>query len=93
MPSLNDSSIDYLVQIYTEDFPKIIKIILSDIAGVNADVNLERDAVAIESMREHLETDTSLLYSNPELAKEWNFEKNCGLRPEHFSSNSGSKVW
>ncbi len=29
----------------------------------------------------------------PELAKEWNYEKNGDLRPEHFLPKSGRKVW
>ena len=30
---------------------------------------------------------------NPELAKEWNCEKNGNLKPEDFTANSGKKVW
>ena len=30
---------------------------------------------------------------NPELAKEWNYEKNGDLRPEDFTAMSGQKVW
>ncbi len=30
---------------------------------------------------------------NPQLANEWNYEKNADLRPENFASNSGKKVW
>ena len=29
----------------------------------------------------------------PEIAKEWNYEKNVGLSPENFVSGSGKKVW
>ena len=34
-----------------------------------------------------------LATTNPELAKEWNYEKNGNLMPEHFSPNSHKKVW
>ena len=44
-------------------------------------------------MREYTEKENSLLYSNPEIAKEWNYEKNGNLRPEHFLANSSKKVW
>ena len=30
---------------------------------------------------------------NPNLAKEWNYEKNGILKPECFTANSGQKVW
>ena len=30
---------------------------------------------------------------NPALAKEWNLEKNSGIKPEDFTANSGKKVW
>ena len=29
----------------------------------------------------------------PNIAKEWNYEKNHGLLPENFVSGSGKKVW
>ena len=44
-------------------------------------------------MREYTEKENSLLHSNPEIAKEWNYEKNGNLRPEHFLANSSKKVW
>lgn len=34
-----------------------------------------------------------LATKNPELAKEWNYEKNGVLKPEDVSSCSGKKVW
>lgn len=34
-----------------------------------------------------------LLTLNPELAKEWNYEKNLGLRPEEITLGSEKKVW
>ncbi len=37
--------------------------------------------------------ETDLLTVNPDLASEWNYEKNGDLRPENFTSKSGQKVW
>lgn len=37
--------------------------------------------------------ENDLLTNNPELIKEWNYEKNGKLKPEEFSSGSGQKVW
>ena len=93
IPSLNDSSIDYVVQRKQKDLPKILKEVLSKIIGKSVDVNLERDAIAIENFREYTEKRNSLLFSNPTLAKEWNYEKNGNLKPENFLANSNKKVW
>ena len=90
---LNDSSIDYIVQKGQKDLSKILEEVLSEITGMNVDVNLERDSIAIENLREYTEKESSLLFSNPEIAKEWNYEKNAALKPEHFTPNSNKKVW
>ena len=37
--------------------------------------------------------ETDLQTLNPNLAKEWNYEKNDGLTPENIMPNSGQKVW
>lgn len=66
---------------------------MSEIIGVNIEVDLERDNIAIENLREYTEKENSLLLSNPELSKEWNLEKNGDLKPEYLTSNSGKKVW
>ena len=35
----------------------------------------------------------SFLTTHPELTKEWNFQKNNPLKPEHFTYGSDKKVW
>ncbi len=90
---LNDSSIDYTIQKDQKDLSTIIEKVLSKIVGTSVDVNLKRDTIAIENLREHTEKETSLLFSKPEIANEWNYEKNGNLRPEHFATNSHKKVW
>ena len=35
----------------------------------------------------------SIVSTHPELAKEWNFQKNNPLKPEYFTFGSGKKVW
>lgn len=37
--------------------------------------------------------ETDLQTVNPALAKEWYYKKNGDLKPEHFTANSGKKVW
>ena len=93
LPPLNDSSIDFIVQKGQRDLSQILQTVLNEILGIYVDVNLKRDAIAIENLREYSEKENSLLFSNPEIAKEWNYEKNGNLRPEHFESNSHKKVW
>ena len=93
LPPLNDSSIDYVVQENRKDLSKILEEILSDIIGNDVDVDIEKDAIAIENLREYTEKERSILLSNPEIAEEWNCEKNGNLKPEHFASNSNKKVW
>ena len=93
LPPLNDSSIDYVSQRYQKDLPEILKAILCEIIGTTVDIDLSRDYVSIESLREYTEKENSILLSNPEIAREWNYEKNGNLKPESYTANSGKKVW
>ena len=93
LPSLNDSSIDYLVQEYQQNLEIILKEILSIIIETDVDVDLDRDSIEIENLREYTEKSNSILFSKPEIAQEWNTEKNGNLRPEHVTANSAKKVW
>ena len=90
---LNDSSIDYVVQRNQKDLPEIIEEVLSEIVETNVNIDIERDSIDIENLREHIEKESSLLFSSSEIAKEWNYEKNGNLKPEHFPANSNKKVW
>ena len=93
LPVLNDSSIDYVVRKYRKDLAKILAEVLCEIAETKVDVDLERDSIAIENLREHTEKENSILLSNPEIAREWNHKKNGRLKPENFAANSGKKAW
>ena len=93
LTSLNDSSIDYIIQKNQKDLPQILEAVFGEITGTNIDIDLKRDSIDIENLREYTEKDNSLLFSNPEIANEWNYEKNGNLKPEYFAANSGKKVW
>ena len=93
LPSLNTSSIDYVIQKDHKDLSLAIESILRDIVEANVDVNLERDSIDIENLREYTEKESSVLFLNPEIAAEWNYEKNGKIRPEYFALNSAKKVW
>ena len=90
---LNDSSIDYITQINQKDFSIICKLVLSEIIGMTVDVDLKRDAIAIENLLIHTEKENSLSIINPQMSQEWNYALNKDLRPEYFSVNSNKKVW
>lgn len=87
---LYDSSIDYVVQ---KNLPEILEVVLSEIIGTSVDVNLERDAIEIENLREYIEKENSFLLVHPEMVKEWNYKMNGSLKPEHLSANSRKRVW
>jgi len=93
LQSLNDSSIDFVVQKGQKDLPQILEAILTEIVGTKVDIDLERDSISIENLREYTEKEQSISVSNPEIAKEWNYEKNGNLKPEHFAANSNKRVW
>ena len=90
---LYSTSIDYVVQENQHSLSDAISEILSEITGTKVDVNLKRDAVAIENLREHTEKESSVLFANPQIAAEWNYEKNGRVRPENFLPNSSKRVW
>ena len=93
LSSLNDSSIDYIVQRNGEDLSKVLIAVLYEIIGGLVDVDIERDTIAIEHLREHMEKENSFLFSNQVLVSEWNHEKNGKLKPEYFTANSKKKIW
>ena len=76
-----------------KDLSKVFEEILGEIIGIDVDIDIKRDAIAIENLREYAEKENSLFVSNPELSKEWDYERNCGLKPEDFTANSGKKAW
>lgn len=57
------------------------------------DININRDQANIEEMIERSEKKNSLVIMRPELAKEWDYDKNGIMRPENYSCKSDVKVW
>ena len=93
LPSLNSTSIDFVIKNTNSDLSDVIRRILNDIIKAEADVDIQRDFLAIEQLRVYSEKAQSLLSLNRTLALEWNYEKNGELHPEHVTSNSNKKVW
>ena len=93
MPKLNDSSKDFIVDKKQKSLNEVLQKVLSEIVDFSINVDLERDNIEIENMREYTEKTNSLLFMNPQLAEEWNYEKNGVLKPEEVMPNSHKKVW
>ena len=93
LTSLNDSSIDYVILRNQKDLPQALGKILSEIAETCIDIDIDRDTISIEHLREYTEKENSLLLSQPQLAKEWGYEKNGDLSPTNYASNSTKKLW
>ena len=71
----------------------LIKEIIQMIGLPSIDVNILADETRIYEQYVFQEKTGSLAMKNPQVAKEWNFEKNEGLRPEQISNLSHKKVW
>ena len=93
LSSLNDSSIDYIIHKNQKDLPNTIELLFSIALGVEIEVDLVRDAIAIESLREHTEKESSILFSHPKIAGEWDYKRNGNLKPDYFTQSSHKKVW
>ncbi len=57
------------------------------------DVDVDLDSPCIMSIQLTRQNENSLSNCNPELIKEWNYEKNSTLSPEYVPHCSGKKVW
>ena len=57
------------------------------------EINLEKDNIEILSLIGKRELENSLLTINPNLAKEWDYEKNGKLLPSMLGASSSQKVW
>lgn len=93
LPSLDDISMDFVVQNNQKELQIVLEKILGLIIESKVEIDLKRDALDIENLRGHTEKETSILFAYPELAREWNYEKNGELKPEHCLVHSGKRVW
>lgn len=59
----------------------------------NCIINIDNDLDNIYSLISYIEKEESLEKNNPELVKEWNYEKNGDLKPSQVSCGSHKKVW
>lgn len=71
--------------------------LLSDITNnrefSQVDIDIKRDYISIREKINLFHKERSLAIVNPELAKEWNFERNGLLKPEQVYAGSMDLVW
>lgn len=59
----------------------------------NIDIDIKRDILKVRERYNLNEKKNSLLEMFPDIAKEWNYEKNGSLTPDMFTIGSHAKVW
>ena len=74
---------------------KAIKTVLSIICKpyISIDINISRDTPHILEMMHLSKVEASLANNFPELALEWNYDKNGNITPEQLSAHSSLSVW
>lgn len=78
----------------TEPIKKLIKILNSEFdCNINVDVDCCRDNADISKKIFTTAGYSSLEYQYPEIAKEWDYERNNPLTPDKISAHSGKKAW
>lgn len=99
LPELKDTSIDFFVENRNEaNLESAIRLIYDYInkthkLGLEIDVNIQRDRISIYKEMDLQTKENSLLQGNPQLALQWNYDKNNGLQPSVVTANSHKKVW
>lgn len=76
-----------------KELGKVIKKILEILNLKNVQINLQEDRLKIIENYTKSKKTNSLLNVYPEIALEWNCEKNGILKPEFFEYASNKKVW
>lgn len=57
------------------------------------DIDLSRDNIEILSLLDMSKKENNLVFSHPNIAKEWDYSKNGVLLPSNVSAGSDKKVW
>ena len=83
-----DNNVDYT---YIEDALEF----LNNYLHINMQFNVIRDIDKILSMIEFMEKENCISKTNPEVLKEWDYDKNnlIGITPDNVSNGSSLKVW
>ncbi|GEK30593.1 hypothetical protein KZO01_09020 [Kurthia zopfii] len=82
----------YLSDQKKETFARCIEQLFQDTFHINMNVDLEKDNIKVLQLMDRTEVENSLGEKFPELAKEWDTEKNSDLTPYQFRAASHEKV-
>ena len=77
---------------YTE-LNRVVHEVISYISSNNIDIDCERDLSHIYSNFIHKKIEHSLAEEYPDVAEEWDYEKNGNLTPEMVKAHSSKVVW
>ncbi len=95
---VDNQTIWFIVDHSYKNFPNALKYLFALIQKktnikVDVDINIERDRIDILSQYTNFEKNNSFAVRYPDLCVFWNYDKNNGLLPEHFTYMSNKKVW
>lgn len=103
LPDLNDNSICMKIEKRSFDssylfMNKIVEKIFYLINNffntkIVPDVNVTRDMDEIKALIKGIELKKSIAYTNPELVKEWDYEKNGHIQPVNVTKGSHKKIY
>ena len=91
--TVHNDIIEYEASTNKESLNWAIRELLKKIGLTEMHIDVENDASEIYSQYIIAEKENSLAVKLPEIAQEWNYEKNGLLTPEMISNASGKKVW
>lgn len=94
-PILNSTSKDIFVEMNDnyKSLDKVIYNLIKELYKEELNVNIDQDRMEILRLVSYTIKQKSLEILFPEIAKEWDYEKNRGLLPSQFYATSGRKVW
>lgn len=98
-PGINSDYSDYCKIVSREDYTtdksleKVIAEVLAILGIKELDIAVDCDRIKIYNEYILIRKNNNLAIAFPNIAKEWNYEKNGELIPEMFVANSNKKVW
>lgn len=90
---LNDYSIDiYCKQNNIPSLEGAIKT-LASFLNIDLNIDLNRDSIIIRESYDNYKKERNIISIKPELAKEWDYDKNKGILPQNVYANASQKYW
>lgn len=93
LPSTESAEILQITENNDNSVETAIKQLLNKLGVTDLSVDLQADGAAILSQFIFKQKERSLLLVRPDIAQDWNYEKNGDLSPENVTCSSGKKVW